>query len=67
MDITTAIITLLVGSAVFITGMNMMSSGLKKATGKSLKRIFKKTESNSFCSPWHSAGYSDNAHNYKGP
>ena len=48
MDITTAIITLLVGSAVFITGMNMMSSGLKKATGKSLKRIFKKTESNSF-------------------
>ena len=41
MDLTEAIITLLVGSAVFITGMNMMSSGLKKATGKSLRRIFK--------------------------
>ena len=48
MDLTTAIITLLVGSAVFIAGMNMMSSGLKKATGKSLKRIFKKTQNNSF-------------------
>ena len=44
MDLTEAIITLLVGSAVFITGMNMMSSGLKKATGKSLRRIFKKTQ-----------------------
>lgn len=48
MDLVTAIITLLVGSAVFITGMNMMSSGLKKATGKSLKRIFKKTQNNPF-------------------
>ncbi len=48
MDLITAIITLLVGSAVFITGMNMMSSGLKKATGKSLRRIFKKTQNNPF-------------------
>lgn len=48
MDLTTAIITLLVGSAVFIVGMNMMSAGLKKATGKSLKRIFKKTQNNPF-------------------
>lgn len=48
MDLTAAIITLLVGSAVFITGMNMMSSGLKKATGKSLRRIFKKTQNNPF-------------------
>ena len=48
MDLTTAIITLLVGSAVFIVGMNMMSAGLKKATGKSLRRIFKKTQDNSF-------------------
>ena len=48
MDLTEAIITLLVGSAVFITGMNMMSSGLKKATGKSLRRIFKKTQNNPF-------------------
>lgn len=48
MDLTTAIITLLVGSAVFIVGMNMMSGGLKKATGKSLRRIFKKTQNNPF-------------------
>jgi len=48
MDLTTAIITLLVGAAVFITGMSMMSSGLKKATGKSLRRIFKKTQNNAF-------------------
>ena len=45
MDIS-AIITLLIGSAVFITGMNMMSSGLKKATGKGLKNLFKKTQNN---------------------
>ncbi len=48
MDLVTAIITLLVGSAVFITGMNLMSSGLKKATGRSLRRIFKKTQNNPF-------------------
>lgn len=42
------IIALLIGSAVFITGMNMMSSGLKKATGKGLRRLFKKTQNNVF-------------------
>ena len=47
MDLTTAIITLLVGVAIFITGMNMMSSGLKKISGKSLRKIFKKTQNNS--------------------
>lgn len=31
-----------------ITGMNMMSSGLKKATGKGLKRLLKKTKNNGF-------------------
>ena len=48
MELVTYIITLLVGSAIFITGMNMMSGGLKKATGRSLKRIFKKTQNNRF-------------------
>ncbi|MDD6302517.1 MAG: Na/Pi cotransporter family protein [Bacillales bacterium] len=38
------IITLLVGSAIFITGMNMMSSGLKKATGKGLKSLLRKIQ-----------------------
>lgn len=48
MELAEKIITLLVGVAVFITGMNMMSAGLKKATGKSLKNFFKKTQNNSF-------------------
>ena len=42
------IIYLLVGAATLLIGMNMMSSGLKKATGKSVKRLFKKTEDNRF-------------------
>lgn len=47
MDLITSIIFLFVGTAVFITGMHLMSSGLKKVTGKSLKKIFKKTQNNS--------------------
>ena len=46
MDI--AIITLLVGAAVFIVGMNMMSSGLKKSTGPGLRRLLKKIRNNRF-------------------
>lgn len=41
-----AIIYLLIGIAVFLTGMNLMSSGLRKATGKKLKNFFKKTRNN---------------------
>ena len=44
----TSIITLLVGAAVFIVGMNLMSSGLKKSTGKGVKSLFKKTQNNPF-------------------
>ena len=43
-----SIITLLVGAAVFIVGMNMMSSGLKKSTGRGVKRLFKRIQSNRF-------------------
>ena len=42
------IIWLLVGAATFLAGMNMMSGGLKKSTGKSVKQLFKKTESNRY-------------------
>ena len=42
------IIWLLVGAATFLVGMNMMSGGLKKSTGKSVKQLFKKTESNRY-------------------
>ena len=47
-EIITSIITLLVGAATFLVGMNLMSGGLKKSTGKSVKRLFKKTENNRF-------------------
>ena len=47
-DLTTAIIFLFLGVTVFIVGMNLMSGGLKKATGKSLKKIFKKTQNSPF-------------------
>ena len=48
MDLVTAIILLLVGSAVFLTGMKLMSSGLKKSTGRSVKTLFKKTQNSRF-------------------
>ena len=47
-DLALSIITLLVGAAVFIVGMNMMSSGLKKSTGPSLKKLLKKIRNNRF-------------------
>lgn len=46
MDLAKSIITLLVGAAIFLTGMNMMSSGLKKITGPSLKKMLKKISNN---------------------
>ena len=48
MELVTSIIALLVGAAVFIVGMKLMSSGLKKSTGKGVKRLFKKTQHNPF-------------------
>ena len=47
-DLATAIIFLFLGVTVFMVGMNLMSGGLKKATGKSLKKIFKKTQNSPF-------------------
>ena len=40
------IIYLLIGASTLLIGMSMMSGGLKKATGKGVKRLFKKTEDN---------------------
>ena len=48
MELAKSIITLLVGAAVFIIGMNMMSSGLKKSTGPSLRRLLKRIRNNRF-------------------
>ena len=48
MELVTSIITLLVGAAIFIIGMSMMSSGLKKSTGPGLKRLLNKIKDNRF-------------------
>ena len=48
MELQLAIISLLVGAAVFIVGMNMMSSGLKKSTGPGLRKLLKKIRNNRF-------------------
>ena len=42
MDTVKIIVNLLVGLVVFVTGMNMMSHGLKVSAGKSIRRLFKK-------------------------
>ncbi len=41
MEIATTIIKLLVGLVVFVTGMSMMSSGLKKSAGHRIKTLFR--------------------------
>ena len=48
MSLAQSIIFLLTGAAVFIIGMNMMSSGLKKATGPGLRRLLKRIRNNRF-------------------
>ena len=45
-----SIISLLVGVALFIAGMSVMSGGLKKVAGKSMKRLFNKIGNNRFAS-----------------
>ncbi len=47
-ELATNIIKLLIGVALFIAGMGIMSGGLKKATGRSLKRLFNKTQNSRF-------------------
>ena len=42
------VIQLLVGIALFITGMSMMSSGLKKLSGRGVRRLFNKIKDNRF-------------------
>lgn len=48
MELAKNIILLLVGVAVFLLGMNMMSGGLKKATGPKIKNLFDKFKTNRF-------------------
>lgn len=45
-EIIKAIINLLVGLVVFVTGMNMMSKGLKSSAGRFIRKLFKKIKDN---------------------
>ena len=56
MEIAKSIINLLVGLVVFVTGMNMMSSGLKESAGASIRRLFRKIKNNNFISAGIGAG-----------
>ncbi len=56
MEIAKTIIYLLVGLAVFVTGMNMMSHGLKASAGRFIRRLFKKIKNNRIISASIGAG-----------
>ena len=46
MEIAEIVIKLLVGLVVFVTGMNLMSAGLKASAGKVIRRLFRKIKDN---------------------
>ena len=46
MELVKNIIYLLVGLVVFVTGMNLMSRGLKNSAGRSIRKLFKKIGNN---------------------
>ena len=56
MELAKTIIYLLVGLVVFVTGMNMMSSGLKDSAGRFIRKLFKKIGNNVFASTGIGAG-----------
>ena len=56
MEIAKVIINLLVGLVVFVTGMNMMSAGLKASAGRSIRRLFKRIGDNRIAAATIGAG-----------
>lgn len=56
MEIVKQIIYLLVGLVVFVTGMKLMSDGLKTCAGRSIRRLFKKIKNNRIASAAVGAG-----------
>ena len=46
METFAAIVELLVGLVIFVTGMNLMSTGLKENAGRGIKNLFKKINNN---------------------
>lgn len=56
MEVAKTIIYLLVGLVVFVTGMNMMSRGLKSSAGRFIRRLFKKLKNNTIAATGIGAG-----------
>jgi len=56
MELVEVIIKLLVGLVVFVTGMNMMSKGLRTSAGSSIRRLFKKIKNNRIAAAGIGAG-----------
>ena len=56
MDIAAIVIRLLVGLVVFVTGMNLMSSGLKDSAGRYIRKLFKKIKNNKIAAAGIGAG-----------
>lgn len=56
MEIAKVIINLLVGLVVFVTGMNLMSTGLKASAGRSIRKLFKKIKNNKIAAAGIGAG-----------
>lgn len=56
MDLVKVIVNLLVGLVVFVTGMNMMSNGLKASAGRYIRKLFKKIKNNNVAAAGIGAG-----------
>ena len=56
MDVVKTVINLLVGLVVFVTGMNMMSHGLKTSAGRFIRKLFKKIKNNKIAAVGIGAG-----------
>lgn len=56
MEIVKVVVNLLVGLVVFVTGMNMMSSGLKASAGRYIRKLFKKIKNNNIAAAGIGAG-----------
>ena len=56
MDVVKIIVELLVGLVVFVTGMNLMSAGLKASAGRVIRRLFRKIKDNKIAAASIGAG-----------
>lgn len=56
MEVVEIIVKLLVGLVVFVTGMNLMSAGLKASAGRVIRRLFKKIKDNKIAAASIGAG-----------